>query len=169
MSEAEAAKFGVENRRLHFRTYSDKANLAPPAEHSDWYMLENVALANGVLGADGDHVGVAARWEVPGPFHKVSKDTINSILQAIDLGVTDDAGKPTGMPYGESSKGGSKRWVGQVLMDYGMEEEEAKRAIGAWVKSGVLILEEVTIQRKTRIGVRVNKAAWAEIVGGANE
>jgi|694.fasta_scaffold02092_10 hypothetical protein len=168
MSEAEAAKFGVENRRLHFRTYSDKANLAPPAEHSDWYMLENVALANGVMGADGDHVGVATRWEVPGPFHKVSKDTINSILQAIDLGVIDDDGKQTGIPYGESSRGGSKRWVGQVLMDHGMEEEEAKRAVAAWISSGVLTIEKVEVRRREATAVKVNKTAWAEIVGASN-
>lgn len=169
MSEAEAAKFGVENRRLHFRAYSDKANLAPPAEHSDWYMLENVTLANGPLGGDGDHVGVATKWEVPGPFHKVSRETIDAILTAIDLGIIDDDGKQTGIPYGESSRGGSKRWVGNVIMDHtSMEEEEARRAVASWVQSGVLTVEEVTIQRKKRTGVRVNKVMWSEIVGASN-
>jgi hypothetical protein len=120
------------------------------------------------MGADGDHVGVATRWEVPGPFHKVSKDTINSILQAIDLGVIDDDGKQTGIPYGESSRGGSKRWVGQVLMDHGMEEEEAKRAVAAWISSGVLTIEKVEVRRREATAVKVNKTAWAEIVGASN-
>jgi hypothetical protein len=170
MSEAEAAKFGVENRRLHFRAYSDKANLAPPAERSDWYMLENVALANGPLGADGDRVGVAARWEVPGPFDKVGRETVNAILTAIDIGMLDDNGEQTGIPFGDSTRGGSKRWVGQVVMDHtGMEEEEAKRAIAAWIKSGVLEIEEVTIQRKARKAVKVNRKMWAEMAGGSIE
>lgn len=165
MSEGEAAKFGIENRRLHFRTYSDKANLAPPAERSDWYMLENVTLANGALGADGDHVGVAARWEVPGPFDKVSKETVNSILTAINLGVIDADGNQTGIPYGESNRGRSKRWVGQVIIDHtGMEEEEAKRAITAWLQTGVLVTEEVEIHRKPATGIRVDRAKWAEIM-----
>lgn len=165
MSEAEAAKFGVENRRLHFRAYSDKANLAPPAEHSEWYRLENVALANGPLGADGDHVGVATRWEIPGPFDKVSKETINAILTAINLGVIDSDGNQTGIPYGESNRGRSKRWVGQVIIDHtGMEEEEAKRAITAWLQAGVLVTEEVEIQRKPATGIRVDRTKWSEIV-----
>ena len=168
MTEAEGLKFGVENRRLHFRTYSDKANLAPPAEQSDWFKLEDVALANGTLGADGDHVGVATRWQIPGPFDKVSKETINSILTAINLGVIDDSGNQTGTPYGESNRGGSKRWVGKVVMDHtGMEEEEAKRAISAWMQSGVLYTEEIEIRRKMTTGVRVNREMWSEIVGGA--
>lgn len=166
MTEAEASKFGVENRRLHFRTYSDKANLAPPAEHSDWFKLEDVALSNGPMGADGDHVGVATRWQVPGPFDKVSKDAINSILTAINLGVVDDGGNLTGMPFGESNRGGSKRWVGRVIMDHtGMEEEEAKRAVAAWMQSGVLYTEEIEIRRKTTMGVKVNRQLWSEIVG----
>lgn len=170
MTEAEAAKFGIENRRLFFRTYSDKANLAPPAERSDWYMLESIALNNGRHGLDGDKVGVATKWEVPGPFDKIGKETVNLILEAIEAGVLDDRGDATGVPYGDSNRGGSKRWVGQVVMDHtGMEEEEAKRAVSAWLKSGVLEVEEVTIQRKARKAVKVNRKMWSEIMGGVSE
>ena len=37
MSKDEGERAGVENHRLYFRAYNDKANLAPPADASDWY------------------------------------------------------------------------------------------------------------------------------------
>jgi hypothetical protein len=170
MSEAEGARFGVENRRLHFRTYSDKANLAPPAEQADWYKLENIALLNGPGGQPGDYVGVASRWEIPGPFAKVSRETIHALLTAIDIGVINGDGQQTGTPYSPTKQGRSNaRWVGQVIMDIAtMEEPEAKRAIDAWVASGVLVVADFEHGRKTVKGVSVNKAAWSEMVEGAN-
>ncbi len=53
----------VENHRLYFRTYNDKANLQPPADKSDWFKLESVSLGNGPLGAAGDSVGVVIQWQ----------------------------------------------------------------------------------------------------------
>ena len=47
MSKEEGEKAGVENHRLYFRTYNDKANLAPPADKSDWFELKSVDLGNG--------------------------------------------------------------------------------------------------------------------------
>ena len=47
MSKDEGEKAGVENHRLYFRTYNDKANLAPPADKSDWFELKSVDLGNG--------------------------------------------------------------------------------------------------------------------------
>src|ERR1700734_2119251 len=55
MTEDEAARAAVENRRAYFRVQNGKANLAPPAEGSDWYRIEPVALGN------GDSVGVVTR------------------------------------------------------------------------------------------------------------
>src|SRR5258708_20539944 len=44
MSKEEGESAGVENPRVHFRTYIDKSNLAPPAETSTWFKLESVDL-----------------------------------------------------------------------------------------------------------------------------
>ena len=73
MSKDEGEKAGVDNHRLYFRTYNDKANLAPPVEKSDWFELKSVDLGNGprmVVGgvgfSPGDSVGVVKPW-VAGP------------------------------------------------------------------------------------------------------
>jgi hypothetical protein len=64
MTKAEAERAGVENHRLYFRVYSDKANLAPPSEVSDWYCLKGVDLQNGPLG-ESDNVQAVVRWSWP--------------------------------------------------------------------------------------------------------
>ncbi len=63
MTKEEGAKACIENHRSYFRSFSDKANLAPPLEHSDWFKLESVALDNGPEG--GDRVGVVVAWKWP--------------------------------------------------------------------------------------------------------
>src|SRR4051812_22912985 len=91
MGKDEAAKAGVENHRLYFRTYSDKVNLTPPVEKSIWFKLIGVPLWNGPLEDEfapivegkttpdtmftvigqrpgpGDNVGVVTRWHWPDP------------------------------------------------------------------------------------------------------
>lgn len=66
MSEEEGASAGVENHRLFFRGFNDKANLAPPVAASDWYRLASVYLDNGPEG--GDSVGVVTHWDWPDPL-----------------------------------------------------------------------------------------------------
>ena len=76
MSKDEGEKSGVENHRLYFRTYNDKANLAPPADKSDWFELKSVDLGNGPgvevggvrFNTSGDSVGVVMPWEWPDPL-----------------------------------------------------------------------------------------------------
>lgn len=166
MSESEGERFRVENRRLFFRVYSDKMNLAPPADRSDWYQLESVKLDNGVDGKPGDRVGVPVRWEIPGPWHGIPVEVINTILTAIDMGVTGDGGEPTGEPYSDSKRGRSNsRWIGTLIMDAtGMDEEAAKRAVKSWIDSGLLVPVKVEIRRKEVNGVQVNKQIWREMV-----
>ena len=80
MTKEEGEKAGVENHRLYFRTYNDKANLAPPADKSDWFKLESVDLGNGPgwFGASftaGDSVGVVTQWKWPDPLAGVTGPT----------------------------------------------------------------------------------------------
>jgi hypothetical protein len=65
MTKQEATNAGVDNHRLYFRTYNDKANFAPPVERSDWFKLESVDLGNGPMGLPGDSIGVVVNWDWP--------------------------------------------------------------------------------------------------------
>lgn len=86
MTESEAATAGVESRRLFFRTYDDKANLAPPAEKSEWFQLLNVELGNGSLGSPGDRVGVVGRWTWPSIFDDVSVADLRRVQVLVGAG-----------------------------------------------------------------------------------
>jgi hypothetical protein len=166
MTQAEGERFSVENHRLFFRVYSDKMNLAPPAERSDWYHLDSVRLANGEEGRPGDRVGVPVKWEVPGPWAAVPMETINTILKAIDMGILSAEGQPTGEPYTDSKRGrGNSRWLGTLIMDLtGWEEEAAKRGMRAWLESGLLAAAKVEIRGKEVNGIQVNKTIWSELL-----
>ena len=80
MSKDEGDKAGVENHRLYFRTYNDKANLAPPADKSDWFELKSVELGNGPgmeiggvpFNGPGDSVGVVKVWQWPDALEGVT-------------------------------------------------------------------------------------------------
>jgi hypothetical protein len=99
MTREEGGKAGVENHRLYFRTYNDKANLAPPADRSDWFRLESVDLGNGpvvtvgVLGdgtrldvAGGDSIGVVTRWNWPDAMAGVTDADFKKVAAEIDPG-----------------------------------------------------------------------------------
>jgi hypothetical protein len=107
IARGEGTKTGVENHRLYFRTYNDKANLQPPADKSNWFKLESVCLGNGPLGT-GDSVGVATAWEWPdatagltaADFEKVAaiirRGTTNKTKWRKDIQARDWAGKAIG-------------------------------------------------------------------------
>ena len=49
MTKDEGTRAGIENHRLYFKTFNDKANLQPPADKSEWFELVSVDLGNGPL------------------------------------------------------------------------------------------------------------------------
>lgn len=126
MTDNEAAQAGVDNHRLHFRVYSDKSNLAPPSDKSDWFRLENVALAN------GDHVGVATPWQWPDPFADITVVDLRRVQDAIH-----------GKQYRENSQ--AKAWAGYAVADvldldtdHKHERAKIKSCIKTWLENGAL-------------------------------
>ena len=65
MRPSQAESWGVENKRLFFRTDDGKANLSPPADNATWFKMESVSLGNGVPLDLGDSVGVTTSWTPP--------------------------------------------------------------------------------------------------------
>ena len=58
MTDDEAARAGVDNRRSYFRVDNGKSNLAPPPDKSDWFRIVSQPLGNGGAGPE-DFVGVS--------------------------------------------------------------------------------------------------------------
>lgn len=154
MTKDEAAKAGVENHRLFFRTHSDKPNMAPPVDRSEWYRLESVLLAN------GDDVGVVTRWEWPDPFSDITQEQIRRVQDAID-----------GKEYRENVQAAD--WAGIAIGEtLGLdptvpsEKESIKKLIRGWVDEGWLkVVKRQAADRKTRPIIVVGKTLANEFSG----
>lgn len=68
--------------RCYVRVDEGKPNLAPP-EHAWWFKLESVALGNGLLGADGDSIGVAVPWRWPQFTPNIPEEKMRALGMAL--------------------------------------------------------------------------------------
>lgn len=155
MSEEEATKAGVDNHRLYFRTYNDKANLAPPSEKADWFKLESVDLGNGGSGLS-DTMGVVTAWEWPNPFDGMTVADLRKVQEVIHTG-----------DWRESAQ--SDDWAGKAvaqalsldLVD-AHNKAKVKTFLRTWIKSGALVVVKKTDEnRKGRPFVEVGE--WANV------
>ncbi|HEY8577177.1 MAG TPA: AAA family ATPase [Devosia sp.] len=134
MTREEGERAGVGNHRLHFRTYNDKANLAPPAEQSEWYQLESVSLGNGGDDAS-DEVGVVTTWSWPDPFDSVNASHLPKVQAKIKVG-----------EWKESSQ--ASNWAGFAVAEVlGMDpydpadKAKIRALLKEWIKNGALLIE----------------------------
>lgn len=132
MTKEEAEKAGVENNRLYFRTYSDKANMAPPADRSEWFKLESVALAN------GDDVGVVVPWAWPDPFQDITADHVRRVQAAL--------GEKTWRANVQSKD----EWVGVLVaeitgldIEVAAEKERVKQMVREWTEKKWLKVDKM--------------------------
>jgi len=150
MSQAEAERHGIEEskRRWYIRVDDAKGNMSAPSDQADWYERQSVEIAT------GDHVGTLGRWTPPDAFDGLSNETARDILNAID------AGLPDGQRYIARRGNGTNRWVGAVLEDHDFGAAQAQEIVKAWVRSGVLVVEDYTnpVRRRSEKGIAVDRS-----------
>ena len=144
MTKEEAERTGVQNHRLHFRTYNDKANLAPPADKSDWFELKSVDLGNGPgmevggvkFNGPGDSVGVVQVWQWPDPLAGMTGQDFERVAAVIRRG-----------KWRENVQ--AKAWAGHAVAEaLGLDaSNKAHRAkiigmLKVWLAAGSLIVVE---------------------------
>jgi hypothetical protein len=136
MTQDEADKWGVENRRLHFRYFDGKANLAPPSESSTWFKLESVDLENATDTRPGDRIGVVTRWEPPKPFDDVTTDHMHEVRRRVAEGqwrLDPQSGEWVGKCAAEV--------LGLDLSDKAAKSK-VKTIVKTWIDTGALKTEE---------------------------
>jgi len=140
MKEGEATKAGVTEHKRYFRCDNGKANYAPPAEHSTWFGMASVTLAN------NDDVGVVTSFTFPGPLSRITAEQFDYIKKNC-----------TGtLKYRADTQ--SQDWVGRMVAevcDLDADDKEDRtlinRALRTWLKSGALFKVEAMDQyRKKR-------------------
>ena len=140
MTEPEADEFNipVDDRHSYVRLDDAKRNMALAAK-ARWFRLLSIKLGNrSDVYPNGDSVGAIVPWQQPDDeLAAAPNHDLNAALDAIR-----DGPKP-GWRYRVSRQGGGVNWVGNVLCEmFRTTEKEAKRMIGAWVKSGLLFEQE---------------------------
>jgi hypothetical protein len=162
MTPSEADRAKVSSPRSYFRVTNGKANLAPPADASDWYRFTSIELGNGELGG-GDNVGVVTKWEWPadaeaveeGPLFVVPEEDIVRVQAALraqpERGVKD------------SQSDASLVWLAAEVLGIVLDTERAisymEGLINEWTNAGYFTRKPVrTRQRKWRDGYEVPSA-----------
>lgn len=85
MTDDEAARTGVENRRTYFRVDNGKSNLAPPPDKGEWFHIVSQGLGNGA-GGPQDMVGVAVPWQWPNALDGLSVADLRKVQERISEG-----------------------------------------------------------------------------------
>ena len=150
MTEEQGVEAGVDNHRRFFRVISDKCNLAPPADRSDWYCLESETLAN------GDSVGVVVPWSWPNQFDELTPERVLEVQRALagqqkrkDVRADDWAGDTIATVFGLDASNKSHR-------------AKINKWIAHWLKVGVLT--EATIKdNKGKDRAILDRGEWQDV------
>lgn len=154
MTQEEADRAGVENHRLYFRTYSDKANLAPPVDQSEWFKIEGVDLGNGLLGGPGDNVGAVTTWKWPDPLANITGADFDRVAAIIRRG-----------KWRDHPQAGA--WVGRAVaeaLDLNVENKADRAKINGMLKvwkatGSLVVVKGLDEHREERNFVEVREEA----------
>jgi len=132
MTQDEANRVGVKNRRRHFRLENGKLNMAVPPEKADWFELRGELLGNGPLGTGGDNVAVVFQWKLPDVFEGMTGQDTDRALWELRSGawlVNPKANNWAGISVA--------RTLGLDLNDISAKAR-VKMMLKRWEKSGAL-------------------------------
>ena len=142
MTEAEAEAIGVasDQRNRYVRFDDAKVNHSLKSASAKWFEKISVTIGNGGEGEEPDEVGALKPWLPPSAFAGCDLPAIHAAIEAIDRGVVDDDGLPTGDRFTINFRKNSRRWVGLPIMEHMAVEEARARVIAReWAKNGLLI------------------------------
>jgi hypothetical protein len=166
MAKEEAKQFGIapDARIDYVRLDSAKVNICR-AVRAVWFRLVSVRLSNASeTYPEGDEVQAIERWE-PAPVwagadgKALGSAVLDAILDDIETGLAD------GRRYSDSATA-KDRAAWRVVQKHCPEKPEAQcqEMVKQWVKAEVLVSKTYydKMERKSRMGLRLNKAARGE-------
>ncbi len=155
MTDDEAAKAGVQERRSYFRVDRAKGNKAPPSSAADWYQLRSYDLPNGRDGKLGDSVGVVDKWKWPNALDGVTVADLRAVQTAIAAGSW------------RANVQAKKDWAGVAVakvlgLDVEDKADQAKIAdvLKIWIKNGMFVVVERGDER-SRVRPFLEVGQWA--------
>src|SRR5262249_20627741 len=125
------------------RLDSAKVNVVPSMT-AKWFKLIGVPLHNTTdLYPNGDNVQTVEPWSPPKAWADLDCANLNRILDAIDSGLCDENGQPTGERYSDASNA-KTRAAWKVVQKFASLKTEAqcRMIIRGWVRNGVLEVKD---------------------------
>ena len=134
---------------FYFRAFNGKRNFAPPADQSEWFVLESVTLAR------GDDVGVAASWQYPATWSDLAPELVEQIIGELDKGLDN------GQRY-SNDNAAKKRGAFAVVQKHcpGKTRAQGRAIVATWIKQGKLYEDEYDdpVYEKEQNGLFVRKS-----------
>jgi hypothetical protein len=144
MTPAEQERFKdkvkSEDDRVRFIRFDDaKSNQNLIAMKARWFEKRTFTLDNSTVDLPGDDVGVLVPWEPPTDL-LTDVETVD-VLTALEQGVLDDEGRPTGDPFTMNKAGRTnERWAGGIFKDIRPQwsDKEIKAQLNHWIADAFL-------------------------------
>jgi hypothetical protein len=153
MTKEEADQARVQNHRLYFRLYSDKPNMAPPSEVTDWYCLKSVDLKNGPAGRS-DNVQAVVRWSWPDALDGLTARDLFVVQKRID----EDQWRKD--PQATKWAGKAIAEVLELDLELAAHLGRVKSLLKRWIEGGALkIVRRNDQHRKSKAFIEVGQ--WA--------
>jgi AAA domain/CHC2 zinc finger len=153
-------RFNAERRHEYLRFDDAKANLTLITSIAKWFHKRTYVLPNGTDTEPPDEVGALVEWKPKTIFDRIPPAIARAILHAIDTGVLDKEGQPTGDLFTMGKQGGGKRWAGDIIKaTIECEDKEARTVLATWHANGVITeveRETSTSRGQKRKGLKVN-------------
>lgn len=137
----------------YIRAVDGKANLAPPADKSEWFQLDSVELPNGTIDEAGDSVGTVIPWDYPA---SLTDEADTGLIRQVQEKVREGEGK-----YREDVR--AAEWVGKHIASVlGLnftdprDKRKLQKRVQDMVESGVLVSVE-------RLGPDRKRAKFIEV------
>jgi AAA domain len=164
MSEAEADGFNIDpnDRHSYVRLDPAKINIAVRGAKAEWFHIVGQPIGNATTEyPSGDTIQVAEPWSPPNAWTGTTVHGLNAILDAIDRGLVDGDGNPTGQRYSNAPSAGDRAaWpvVQKIYPD--KSEGQCREIIHTWLATGLLYPKDYLdpVQRKSRSGLHVAHA-----------
>ncbi len=157
MTETDASKFGVEQRRKYFWVDYGKSTHTAPQSSFHWFKFVSIDFDNATAEDEADEVGVVTRWTPPNPTENVSVEQIKQAMEMAGDGI-----------YKASSQ--AKDWFGHAIAEViGLDlEQKADKARAValqkdWLKKGYIKVVEKTDPKRREEKEYVAKGFMAEL------
>lgn len=146
MTDAEAAKVGVDDPRAYFRLDMGKVNMVASGR-SQWRRFVSVPLGNGQgLVKTGDEIGVVESWRWPSADVLAERQTEARRAVVADVPAETLAGLKVRLENGDyKANPQGKPWAGDVVMELtGVTDKKVGKAmLDAWIESGELEIVDI--------------------------